>query len=60
VWANNIRPEALKLRLKTDVHSPGYQRVNGPLMNLPEFFEAFDIKPGDPMRNPDDKIVKIW
>lgn len=60
VWANNIRPEALKLRLKTDVHSPGYQRVNGPLMNLPTFFEAFDVKPGDPMRNPDDKIVKIW
>jgi putative endopeptidase len=60
VWANNIRPEALKLRLKTDVHSPGYQRVNGPLMNLPEFFKAFDVKPGDPMRNPDDKIVKIW
>jgi len=60
VWANNIRPEALKLRLKTDVHSPGYQRVNGPLMNLPEFFKAFDVKPGDPMRNSDDKIVKIW
>lgn len=60
VWANNIRPEALKLRLKTDVHSPGYQRVNGPLMNLPTFFEAFDVKPGDPMRNSDDKIVKIW
>ncbi len=60
VWANNIRPEALKLRLKTDVHSPGYQRVNGPLMNLPEFFEAFDVKPSDPMRNTDDKIVKIW
>lgn len=60
VWANNIRPEALKLRLKTDVHSPGKQRVIGPLMNMPEFFNAYDVKPGDPMRNPDDKIVKIW
>ena len=60
VWAENIRPEALKLRLKTDVHSPARFRVLGPLMNLPEFFQAFDVKPGDPMRNPDDKLVKIW
>jgi putative endopeptidase len=60
VWANSIRDEALKLRLKTDPHSPGKQRVLGPLMNLSDFFQAFDVKPGDPMRNPDDKIVKIW
>ncbi len=60
VWATNSRPEALKLQVKTDVHSPSLQRVNGPLMNLPEFFKAFDVKPGDPMRSPDDKIVKIW
>lgn len=60
VWATNIRPEALKLQVKTDVHSPAVQRVNGPLMNMQEFFEAFDVKPGNPMRNPDDKIVKIW
>ena len=60
VWASNIRPEALKLRLKTDVHSPGKQRVLGPLMNMPEFFSAYNVKPGDPMRNSDDKIVKIW
>ena len=60
VWANNIRPEALKLRLKTDVHSPGKQRVIGPLMNSQEFFKAFNVKQGDPMRNPDDKLVKIW
>ncbi len=60
VWAENIRPEALKLRLKIDVHSPARFRVLGPLMNLPEFFQAFDVKPGDPMRNQDDKLVKIW
>ncbi|MBI1937236.1 MAG: M13 family metallopeptidase [Ignavibacteriales bacterium] len=60
VWANNIRDEALKLRLKTDVHSPGKFRANGPLMNLPEFFDAFGVNAGDTMRNTDDKIVKIW
>lgn len=60
IWATVIRPEALKLQLKTDVHSPAKQRVIGPLQNLSEFFQAFDVKPGDAMRNPDDKIVKIW
>lgn len=60
VWATNARDEYLKMQIKTDVHSPSVQRVNGPLMNIPEFWEAFGVKPGDPMRNPDDKVVKIW
>ncbi len=60
VWKNNIRPDALKLRLKTDVHSPGKERVLGPLSNLPAFFEAFNVKEGNAMRRPKDKLVKIW
>ncbi|PIQ07649.1 MAG: peptidase M13 [Ignavibacteriales bacterium CG18_big_fil_WC_8_21_14_2_50_31_20] len=60
VWKNNIRPDALKLRIKTDVHSPGVQRVLGPLSNMPTFFEAFDVKEGDPMRRQADKLAKIW
>jgi putative endopeptidase len=60
IWENNIRDEALKLRLKTDPHSPGKQRINAPLSNMPEFWNAFDVKPGDPMRMPEDKIVRIW
>jgi len=35
-------------------------RVNGPLMNCPEFFEAFDVKESDQMRNEKLKISKIW
>lgn len=60
VWSTNARDEFLKTQVKTDVHSPSVQRVNGPLMNMPEFFEAFAVKPGDKMRAPEDKIVKIW
>jgi putative endopeptidase len=60
VWATNARDEFLKTQVKTDVHSPSVQRVNGPLMNMPEFFEAFGVKPGEKMRAADDKIVKIW
>jgi putative endopeptidase len=35
-------------------------RVNGPLKNCPEFFEAFDVKEGRVMRNDAKKIAKIW
>ncbi len=60
VWKNNIRDNALITRVTTDPHSPGKNRVNGTLSNMPEFFEAFDIKEGDSMRQPIGKIAKIW
>lgn len=60
VWKNNIRDNALVTRVSTDPHSPGKYRVNGTLSNMPEFFEAFDVQKGDSMRQPADKITKIW
>lgn len=60
LWKINYTEEELKNRLSNDSHSPGMFRVNGPLMNCPEFFEAFDVKEGSTMRNPPEKIAKIW
>jgi len=41
-------------------HSPPEFRVNGPLRNSPEFFEAFAVREGDGMwLSPGDR-VKIW
>ncbi|MGE5680899.1 MAG: M13 family metallopeptidase, partial [Bacillota bacterium] len=60
VWKNNIREEALKLRINTDPHSPGKYRVIGPLSNMPEFWDAFSIKPGDSMYKEKELQVKIW
>jgi len=60
LWKINFTDAELKKRIATDPHSPGMYRVNGPLMNCPEFFEAFDVKEGDPMRNSKEKISKIW
>ncbi|HKI78040.1 MAG TPA: M13 family metallopeptidase [Ignavibacteriaceae bacterium] len=60
VWRNNIKDQALMLRLKTDPHSPGKYRVNGPFANMPKFWNAFNVKEGDPMRASQDKVVKIW
>ena len=49
VWAQNIRPEAARLRTATDPHPLGRFRVNGPLSNMPAFAAAFQCKPGDAM-----------
>ena len=59
-WQYSIRKEALASRILTDVHSPAKYRVNGPFPNVPEFYEAFDIKPGDKMYLPENERVKLW
>ena len=60
VWRQNVRPEALRLRINTDSHSPGNFRCNGPLSNMTEFAQAFGLKDGVPMVRPAAKRAKIW
>jgi putative endopeptidase len=60
VWAQNIRPEAARLRTATDPHPLGKFRVNGPLSNMPAFAEAFQCKSGEAMVRPPDKRCQIW
>ena len=56
----NSRPETLRARAITDPHSPGKWRVNGIVVNMPEFGQAFSCKPGAPMTKPADKVCKVW
>ncbi len=59
-WMDQERKERLASQLQTDVHAPAKERVNGPVVNIPEFYEAFGIKPGDKMYRADSLQVKIW
>jgi putative endopeptidase len=56
----NARDEALRLQIRTDPHSPGRFRVNGPLSNMPEFAKAFGCKEGDPMVRSASIRARIW
>ncbi|HEX8986098.1 MAG TPA: M13 family metallopeptidase, partial [Bryobacteraceae bacterium] len=49
IWCQNATPEALRLQATTNPHSPGRQRVNGVVQNMPEFQKAFACKAGQPM-----------
>ena len=59
-WLSNTKKEALAQQITNDYHSPEQFRVNGPLGNMPEFHEAFGIKPGTKMYQPDSLRVVIW
>ena len=60
-WAcANVRPQILRLRARTDPHSPSKYRVNGLVVNMPEFGQAFSCKAGAPMTKPPEKVCKVW
>jgi predicted metalloendopeptidase len=59
-WAALNRPESLRAALTTDSHAPDQIRGYAPLQHLPEFYEAFGIRPGMPMYLPKKRRVEIW
>jgi putative endopeptidase len=56
----HARDAEIRMRLRTDPHSPSRFRVLVPLSNVQAFYDAFDVKPGDKMyRRPEDR-VEVW
>ena len=60
VWRGHSRPEYVRNQVLTDPHSPQEFRVLGTLSNMPAFYKAFDVKPGQAMYRADSTRVKIW
>ena len=60
IWRINIRDAEQKRLITVDPHSPGAFRAVGPLMNVQEFYDAFEIKPGAAVWREPDKRAKIW
>jgi putative endopeptidase len=59
-WLHQQRDESLANQIMTDVHAPAFLRVNGPMSNIPEFYEAFGVSEGKGMWRADSIRVKIW
>ena len=60
IWRIKYKDETLRTQINTDPHSPGMYRANGPLSNLPAFYEAFGAREGDKMYRHDSVRVNIW
>lgn len=59
-WMLEIRQEQLATQIMSDVHAPAQYRVNGPFPNVPEFYDAYNVKPGDKMYLADSLRVHLW
>ncbi len=59
-WKTVTRDAELKRLITVDFHSPGYFRAWAPLTNMKEFYEAFDVKPGDKLYIAPEKRIEIW
>jgi putative endopeptidase len=60
VWRVKNSDETMRMRINVDPHSPEMYRVDGPLSNMPAFYKAFNVKPGDKMYRDEKDMVKVW
>ncbi|MDG2221821.1 MAG: M13-type metalloendopeptidase, partial [Rubripirellula sp.] len=60
IWRRLYREPELLKRLITDPHSPSEFRVNGIVRNMDAWYEAFQIKPTDPLYLKPEDRVRIW
>ncbi|MHB2020170.1 MAG: M13 family metallopeptidase [Candidatus Xenobia bacterium] len=60
IWAENIRPQTAHELITEDVHPLPQFRVNGTLENIPAFYTAFNVKPGDAMMADPAKRNHLW
>ena len=59
-WVNTSSREYAAYAAMSDVHSNGKLRVNRVLVNIDEFYEAFDIKEGDGMYVAPEERITVW
>ncbi|PTB89479.1 peptidase M13 [Pseudidiomarina aestuarii] len=60
VWKNKAREEAIRQQVAVGPHSPAEFRVNGTVVNIPAFYEAFDVQEGDDLYVAPEQRVTIW
>ena len=60
IWCMKSSLERQKLLLAIDVHSPHELRANIQVKNLDDFYQTFNVQPGDGMYLPASERVNIW
>jgi putative endopeptidase len=60
VWRTQQREQRLRNQVLTDSHSPPEFRVNGTVRNMPQWYEAFNVQPGQKLYLTPEERVTIW
>jgi endothelin-converting enzyme/putative endopeptidase len=60
-WAcENQRPENERVMAATNPHSPGKYRINGVVVNMPEYAAAFQCKASAAEQKKPESVCKVW
>ncbi len=59
-WRGTDREEFLREMLLGDPHPPNEYRTLGPLQQMPEFYAAFGVRPGDQMYLDPAERIQLW
>ncbi len=59
-WCRVTRKQLALERLVSDPHSPELYRVNGAVVNVDNFYDAFAVQPGDKLYIAPKDRVRIW
>lgn len=59
-WRLKEAPQLAEYLLVNDVHAPGHLRTNAAVQQVAEFYEAFDVKPGDGMYLASEDRLEVW
>ena len=59
-WRELATPEFLEFVVASDEHAPATIRAVEPSRHMDEFFDAFDIEPGDAEYLPPEDRIVIW
>ena len=59
-WASTSTRQIRQYLTVVDVHAPDKLRCNRVLQTLPEFYETYDIQPGDGMWTQPESRVSVW
>ena len=60
IWRFTATPKMYQLLTLQDTHAPNKLRANIVLSNFREFYDTYDVQPGDQMYLEPEKRVSIW
>jgi putative endopeptidase len=60
IWRSKYRDGAMRQQVLSNPHSPAQFRVIGPTRNIDEWYQAFNVGPGDRYYLGPDRRVHLW